>query len=329
MINVALVGMGNIGLLFDYDKLDENKAYSHTKAIYLNKHFDLKYVVDPNKKNLPFVQDLFPNVNYLDSYTKIDSSKIDVLVIATPTHLHFEVLNFFKNSDIKLFLVEKPLFYSKNEYENIEPFFKDKIVVNYMRRFQKPFENLKEHIEKNSFGDTQKIVLNYVKGLKNNASHFIDIINFLFDRPKILTSTILGNSSGFSDDDLSYDVFIKIEYKKKIIPIHFVSFDHEKYNLIELKLYFENKVVEFINSEQKISYYDINESIEYKGYNFVDKEPSKQDTISKKLIYNVYEKIYLNLSKNEEIVSSFDDELANFRFIEKILENKEDNKCQY
>lgn len=329
MINVALVGMGNIGLLFDYDKQDISKSYSHAKAIYLNDKFDLKYVIDTNEGNLTLLKDLFPNVKYVNSYKLVDCSEIDLLVIATPTILHFEILSYFENSSIKLFLVEKPLFYSKEEYESLEPFFKDKIVINYMRKFQKPFKNLKNHINKNEFGNIKKIVLNYVKGLKNNASHFIDIINFLFDRPKIIRSTILSTSLGFSNDDLSYDVFIEIEYKNKIVPIHFISFDHDKYNIIELKLYFENKVVEYINSEQKISYFNINESVEYKGYNFIDEKASKEEKISKKLLYNVYEEIYLNIIEKKAIGSSFEDELSNFRFIEKILDDKKEQECQY
>lgn len=322
MINVALLGMGNIGLLYDSNKQDTNRAYSHAKAIYLHKEFDLKYVIDPSDKNLGLLKDLFPNVNYLNSYELLDTSNIDILVIAAPTNLHFEILNNFKNTNIKLFLVEKPLFYKKDEYKKLNIFFKDKLVVNYMRRFQKPLLDLKEEIQKDKFGLTSKIILNYVKGLKNNGSHFIDLINFLFNSPEIVSSSILDSSEGFNSEDLTYDVFIKIKYKDRIIPIHFISHDHTKYNIIEFKIYFEKKVVEYINSKQKISYYNINESVEYKDYNFVDEDTSYENIISKKLIYNVYEELYLHLEKDKTITSSFEDELSNFKFIEKILENK-------
>lgn len=322
MISVALLGMGNIGLLYDYDKHDTNRAYSHAKAIYLHEKFDLKYVVDPCDKNLNLIKELFPKVKYLDSYELLDSSNIDLLVLAAPTELHFEIISHFKDSGIKLFLLEKPLFYKKEEYENLDVFFKDKLFVNYMRRFQEPLLELKEEIENNKFGLTNKIILNYVKGLKNNGSHFIDLINFLFDNPEIISSSILDSSIGFNSSDLSYDVFIKIKYKDRIIPMHFISHDYTKYNIIEFKIYFEKQIVEYINSKQKISYYNISESIEYKGYNFIDNNASKENVISKKLIYNVYEELYLHLEKNKTITSSYEDELKNFKFIEKILENK-------
>ena len=191
-----------------------------------------------------------------------------------------------------------------------------------MRRFQEPLIKLREEIRNDKFGLINKIILNYVKGLKNNGSHFIDLINFLFDSPEIISSSILDSSLGFSEEDLTYDIFIKIKYKNKIVPIHFISHDHTKYNIIEFKLYFEKQVIEYINSKQKISYFNINESIEYKGYNFIDENASYENNISKKLIYNVYEELYLHLEKNKTITSSYEDELSNFKFIEKILENK-------
>lgn len=170
MLNVAVIGIGNISLLFDYDK-DINSANSHIKAIYLHKEFNLKYIADIDDTNLSKVQKLFSDVVFYNDYKKlIDKKDIDILVIATPTNMHFEVLSSFINCNhIKKFLVEKPLFSIKDEYETLDSFFKDKIVVNYIRRFQKPIKNLKENIENKSLKNLQKITLNYVKGLKNNG----------------------------------------------------------------------------------------------------------------------------------------------------------------
>lgn len=323
MFNVAMIGMGNIALLFDCDK-NSKTAYSHAKAIYMHKQFDLKYIVDVDDKNLIKAKEFFPDLIYNSSYEELKKyDDIDILVIATPTKFHYEILNFFKNSKIKLFFAEKPLFYKKEEYEKLDVFFKEKLVINYLRRFEKPIENLKNSILKNEFALLEKVVLTYVKGFKNNGSHFIDLINFLFDNPKVISSTILDSIEGFDENDLTYDVFIKIEYKNRIIPIHFIALNHKNYNLIEFKLYFEKQVVEYINANQKITYYDIVQKEEFVGYKFVSQKPSKEELMSEKLIYNAYEHIYQQLNKNKKNISSYDDELSNINFINKILENKQ------
>ncbi|RXJ86228.1 Gfo/Idh/MocA family protein [Arcobacter sp. CECT 8985] len=324
MLNVAVIGIGNISLLFDYDK-NTNSANSHIKAIYLHKEFNLKYIADIDDRNLSKVQKLFSDVIFYNDYKKlIDKKDIDILVIATPTNMHFEVLSSFKNSNhIKKFLVEKPLFSTKDEYENLDSFFKDKIVVNYIRRFQKPIKNLKENIENKSLENLQKITLNYVKGLKNNGSHFIDLINYLFSNPKIEDIKILDETIGFNDEDKSYDLFFKIQYNNKLIPVYFIALDHTKYNIIELNLYFDNQVVSYINSERTIFYKEIVEKKEFKGYKFINKVSTKKDKISNKLIYNVYDEIFLQINEKKDNCASFENELKNLEFLTKILNSKE------
>lgn len=328
MLNVAVIGLGNISLLFDYDK-NSKTAYSHIKAIYLHKEFQLKYVVDIDEKNLSKVKEFYNDVIFYNDYEKlIDKKDIDILVVATPTNTHFKILNSFKNhKSIKKFLMEKPLFSNKKEYEILDDFFKDKIVVNYTRRFQEPIKRLKDSIENRSLENLQKINLNYVKGLKNNGSHFIDLINYLFSNPKLLDIKILDETIGFNDEDKSYDVFFKIKYDEKIIPVYFIALDHTKYNIIELTLYFDNQVVNYINSEQTIYYKKIVDSIEYKGYKFIDKEAYKKEKISEKLIYNVYDEIFLQIKQNRQNCASFKKELKNLEFITNILNSKE-NRCQ-
>ncbi|MGP2658023.1 Gfo/Idh/MocA family protein [Malaciobacter sp. WC5094] len=323
MLNVAIIGIGNISLLFDYSK-DLETAYSHIKAIFLHKDFTLKYVVDIDDRNLPKVKTFFKDVEFYNDYLQLlDKKDIDILVIATPTNTHFKILSSFKKCNhIKKFLVEKPLFYNLKDYESLDCFFKDKIVVNYIRRFQEPLKNLKDKIENESLKNLQKITLNYVKGLKNNGSHFIDLINYLFDNPKLVESKILDETLGLGEDK-SYDIFFKIEYKNRIIPIYFIALNHTKYNIIEMDFYFENQVVNYINSEQTIYYKNIVNSEEYKEYKFVDKNINEKETISKKLIYNVYDDIFLQISKNKQNDASFENELKNLELITNILNSKE------
>ena len=90
-----------------------------------------------------------------------------------------------------------------------------------------------------------------------------------------------------------------------------------------MDFYFENQVVNYINSEQTIYYKNIVNSEEYKEYKFVDKNINEKETISKKLIYNVYDDIFLQISKNKQNDASFENELKNLELITNILNSKE------
>lgn len=321
MLNVALIGLGNIALLFDTNKANKTTALSHVKAIFLHEDFNLKYAVDINLNNEEILKDFFSNCQLYTSHDEIiDKNDIDILVIATPTNKHFSILNDFKNNkNIKIFFVEKPLFSISNEYDNLSKDIKDKIVVNYLRRFSPAFIDLKQRLSNEDF--IEKIVINYCKGLKNNGSHLIDLLNYLFDDLKIKSSSILSSSRGFDESDLCYDLYILISYKNQTIPIFFISHNHEKYNLINMDIYTNSQQIRFLNSKGTISYYKITNDLNFPTYKVFDNIADEIEINNKYLMYYAYEKISEILNNGEKNISSFEDELINKNFLEYILKD--------
>jgi len=321
MLNVALIGIGNIGLLYDKEFQDSHKALSHIKAIYLHKKFTLKYVVDIDNTHLSTIKDVFPNVVCYYNYKELkNKNNIDIVVIATPTDTHFTILNDFQNhKSIKLVFIEKPLFSNTIEYKKLTNELKEKIVVNYLRRFDKNISKLKLQIENNKFGTVQKIVINYCKGIKNNGSHMIDMINFLFNNPTIISSKILSHTRGFDKKDLTYDIFIQIQYQNQLIPLYFLGLDHTLYNTIEQNIYFENKIIKYINSKSAIEYYDIVPDKNFNQYKISSHTPKIKKVKTTTLMLEAYNSIYKIIHKKKQNQSSYTDELANQNFFETIL----------
>ncbi len=324
MLNVALIGIGNIGLLYDQDFEDTSKALSHIKAIYLHKKFTLKYAVDINNSHLETVKKVFPKVIFYKNYKKlVDKRDIDILVIATPTSTHFQIINDFKkNINVKSIFIEKPLFLNNSEYDTLPQVLKNKIMVNYLRRFDTNILKLKKQIKNKKFGSVQKIVINYCKGIKNNGSHMIDMINFLFENPKIISSKILSHTKGFNKEDLTYDIFIKIQYQNQIIPLYFLGLDHTLYNIIEQNIYFEKKIVKYINSKSAIEYFDIVPDKNFDQYKVSSHIPKIKNVKTTTLMTEAYNTLYKMLYKNKKNLSSYHDELANQRFFETILKEQ-------
>lgn len=321
MINVALIGLGNIALLFDTNKANKTIALSHVKAIFLHKDFNLKYAIDINLNNEEILKDFFPNCQLFTSHDEIiDKNDIDILVIATPTNKHFSVLNDFKNNkNIRMFFVEKPLFLISQEYDNLSKGIKDKIVVNYLRRFSPAFIDLKQRLLNEDL--IEKIVINYCKGLKNNGSHLIDLLNYLFDDLEIKSSSILSSSIGFDENDLCYDLYILISYKNQTIPIFFISHNHEKYNLINMDIYTNSQQIRFLNSKDTISYCKITNDLNFPTYRVFDNIAEEVEINNKYLMYYAYEKISKISNNGEKNISSFEDELKNKNFLEYILKD--------
>lgn len=323
MLNVAIIGIGNIALLFDTDINNKNTITSHIKAIYFHDEFTLKYVSDIDDSNLVKVQEFFPDVIFTQDYqTLIEKKDIDILVICTPTSTHYEILKSFKsNTNIQLFFMEKPLFHTSEEYKNINTYFQDKIIVNYLRRFDSEIQKLKLKIEEKKFDALQKIIIKYCKGIKNNGSHMIDMINFLFDKPEIVSTNILSQTAGFSEQDPTYDIQTIIKYQNQKIPIYFIGLDHNYYNTIEVELFFLSQIVKYVGSKSEIGYYDIVTHTTYPAYKISSSNPTIRKT-SSKLLLNSYQHIFNMLKYNATNISSFEDERYNIQFLDTILEKK-------
>lgn len=324
MLNVAIIGIGNIGLLYDQDFNDTSKVLSHIKAIYLHQNFTLKYIVDIDTTHLSTVKSIFPDVVFYNNYKRLlDKKNIDLLVIATPTHTHFTILDaFHKHKNIKLFFMEKPLFNKKVEYQSINKSVKNKLVINYLRRYDINIQKLKLNIKHNKYGNLQKIIIHYCKGLKNNGSHMVDMINFLFNNPTILSTKILSHTEGFNNSDLTYDIFAKIQIENHIIPVYFIGLNHLLYNIIEHNLFFENKIIKYINSKSAIEYYDIVPDKNFPEYKVSSNIPRIEEVQTTTLMLNAYDNLVKIIQNNIENISSYEDELANIEFLYKILEGE-------
>lgn len=320
MFNVALVGIGNIGLLYDYDKFSES-AHSHVKAIFLHEEFTLKYVVDIENSNLDKVQSLFPNVLYFNNVLEVSGFEdIDVLVIATPTRYHFQVLNEFrKNVNIKKIIMEKPLFLEQEEYENIPAFIKDKIIVNYIRRFDKNFQSIKKNIEQSVYGDPMKLIFKYTKGFKNNGSHIIDFINFMLPGLKFIESRCLNSLKDNDFSDETIDVFFKVSYNNQEIPIYILGLDDTRYSIFEFDLFFTKKRVQVVDFGRKINYFDVEEDPDYDGYKILSQDCTEVTTDLNFIMLEVYNKLFENITSNTYNISSFYDEILNISLQNNIL----------
>ena len=77
-------------------------------------------------------------------------------------------------------------------------------VGSSQRRFDKFYYNIKNLIEKNSFGSIQNIVIYYGGGIANTGSHIFDLIQFLFGNISwVEGKKSLNLSNNLSDPNLN------------------------------------------------------------------------------------------------------------------------------
>ena len=88
-IQTALIGLGNIGLLYDLDKKD---ILTHAKSTFLNPNIQLNFAVDTKLKNRNTFIKKYKIKAYKSLKDAFDFDKIKLLIISTPTKTHLKVI---------------------------------------------------------------------------------------------------------------------------------------------------------------------------------------------------------------------------------------------
>lgn len=174
-----MVGLGRVGLGYDYDVADTGAVLTHAAAFAAHPRFELVAGADPDadarerfthKFGVPAVAD------------QTELPEVDVAAIATPAALHRAGVEQSLARGARAIVCEKPLAATIEDGEAIVAACRDAgapLAVNYMRRFDPALAALREQLAAGAIGDVRAGVAWYPHGLLENGSHMVDLVDFL------------------------------------------------------------------------------------------------------------------------------------------------------
>ena len=240
---VLIIGLGKIGLLYDINK--KNMQLTHSSAFHKNKSFKIIGGVDKSKKKVKLFEKKF-NVN---GFVKIDNAlkelEPDIIIISTETDNHLKTFKqiFLKKNNCKLIICEKPCGKSLQEIKKINEVSKKnkcKVFVNYMRTSSKNALYLKKIALSNK--GYFKGVSYYTKEILNEASHYINLFQFIFGEVLKIKNDIYKMKKKKLNN---FTLFFKRG------EIKFICLENLKYRNNKFEIYFQKKMV-YYNSDQNI-----------------------------------------------------------------------------
>lgn len=271
---VGIIGLGNIGMLYDYDKEDNFNFLSHAKSFFYHPDFDLRYLIDIDNNKLKLAKKKYGSrVRLLSS---IDEIKLfpDIIVLAASPGVNLKLFEKIKDKEeIKLFLIEKPFWDPDMTYDSYAKY-SNRCVINYPRKYVPFFVDLKDKIKNNVFGKVLGVHVWYSKGLRNNGSHMIDFINYFFG-PKYNVNTIkvIDSINDYTNEDLSISFSVDYHYNNNKFPVILQVANEKCFSLIEFDLLFEKARYRIINSGGKVEIYRIEKNPIFQNYkNLVSKK---------------------------------------------------------
>jgi ribosomal protein L7Ae-like RNA K-turn-binding protein len=214
-----------------------------------------------------------------------------------------------------LILCEKPLANSYHEAKKIDSICNKRnvpIVINFMRRSLPAFIDLKKVINKN-INQNHDVIIKYSGCFKNNGSHFVDLMNFIFGKPKKI---IQKSCNQTKNNDFKVNATVK--YLNAIcsyIPLHSEDVsDHE---------------IQIMNNNQKVLITRAGRCMEiYSTIPDIDFKESNEYSISKNIETDylkfqsyVYNDLYKLITSDLEFrnLCGIKDAVTNIKFLEKLI----------
>lgn len=176
----VIIGLGQIGMGYDFDVTDESAIYTHAHAIVVHPAFRLAGAVDMSTVQSARFEQRYGAPAFDEVETALQDLQPDVVVIATSSESHGSILAKVINTcHPKLVLCEKPLACELDEARDMVEMCKKAdidLFVNYMRRADPGVVEIKRRIDSGEICTPVKVNAWYSKGIFNNGSHFLNLL---------------------------------------------------------------------------------------------------------------------------------------------------------
>ena len=209
--SACIIGCGGIGFQFDHGRQIQG-AYTHFRAFMQSPFFDIAAVAEPNAAIRSAIEQEFGIPTFEGYRDMLEAVSPDVVSIAAPDHLHTGILRACADYRPAAVLCEKPLAGSLEEACMVVEKYRAEgigLQVNFTRRFVPEFRRIAQLIGQGGLGIIQHVSIYYSRGLVHNASHYFDMLLFLFGEPDDVE--VVRMREGLTADDPTATVVLRYE----------------------------------------------------------------------------------------------------------------------
>jgi predicted dehydrogenase len=247
MLDVLIIGCGNIAGGFDAARHGTSKPFTHAGAYHAHGGYHIAACVEPDEgRRTAFQQhwgvtQAFANIE--EAYE--NRSRYDVISICSPTFRHADDLRTALALKPALVFCEKPMTASIEESLDLARRYREAgipLMVNYTRRWDERVRMLAAELSRGEWGHIRAASGIYNKGLYNNGSHMLDLLTLLLGPMKVVAAGA-GNADMWEDDPSIPAILLS----DSGVPITLNCGHAADYSLFELELVTERGTVKMEN----------------------------------------------------------------------------------
>lgn len=311
----AVIGLGKIGQEYDYASHDDSFIVTHAHAFSRHPGFELVGGVDPRAAQRRKFTKKFnaPAFTSLSALLRHTSPTVFALAVPTPQHAH--VARDVLTAHPHLLLCEKPLAATVGDARWLVRAATQKkcsLAVNYMRRFEPGVNKLKKMLATDSFGTIYKGTVWYGNGLRNNGSHFIDLLTWLLGPVKEVSLIAPGRVyRGDPEPD------VLITYASAAIACLAICEEH--FTLSGFELVGTKGTIRYSERGTRIETRQVVPDPQFPGYSVLQAQPQLVPNDLLRCQWHVVDSLYRHLKRGTPLPSTGGSALKTLAVVESIV----------
>jgi predicted dehydrogenase len=302
MLNVLVIGCGNIGGGFDLDYQGDMPPCTHAGVFDADPRFTLLACVDPDSQKCQAFQKKWAIPHLFSTVDEVLSAKVkvDVISICSPTVFHHSNIVALRALKPSLIFCEKPVASSVADTKALIALCQKEnilLAVNYNRRWDEHIVHLQQAIKNNHYGALRSVVGLYNKGILNNGSHLLDLLDYLLG--KVSVQTVLPGVNDFFKQDPSVSALLLTDTG---IPVHLVTGHAEDYAIFELQFIFSKGLLAMQDGGLVWLERKSTASERFRDYTVLDKGIHYEGGLSRAMM-NAADNIYYAITEDRPLAS--------------------------
>ena len=274
--NAVIIGAGNIASRFDTPK--SAIVLTHAHALSNHPRIKLMGMMDTNVINGKKEAKKWQTNFYADYREMLNEVQPDIVVVATPSVTHKEILIDVLHSKPKVVIMEKPVVDEKREIALIRRVALKSgvpVIVNFRRRFDPALLEVRDALMKGTYGAVLSGSAMYSKGVMHNGSHMMDLARYFFG--EILSAKAMHAVDDFKGGKPTISGFATFE---RCPQFYFMAGDERSFYIFEFEIVTEKYRIRFIDEGRYVSTQKVERDTMYKDDRVLGKTKVKESKLN-------------------------------------------------
>lgn len=322
MLRGAVIGLGNIGFLFDLDPLRKG-TWSHVTAYEKSHNALLAGTVEVDEKRISLFHkhhDAIPVYRELSDLMRHCCP--DIVSICTPTASHYPILRELTQYPVKGIFCEKPLSFDIEEASEMVRICDEReiiLAVNHTRRWDDHFLYVKTVIQSGEIGNVRTINMTYPGQIFNIGTHLLDVLRMLGGNEPVRVSGVAADPD---KDDPDISGWLQFD-DHTVCTLNSVGKREDL--VLELDFIGDKGRVRIFENGETIEKYNFQESTHYSGYRELKQVPVEFIERKDRLVEAVVDLASVIRGEKDHANCTGHDGLASLKLVRAMIESARRN----